>query len=82
MKFNTHPHRLYYGSDISHDEDLKPRFTKNELLVLWQRFGFIDSKLKSDFEQYVPGFQSGPMEYLFEEMPSNLTLESFVASWR
>ncbi len=82
MKFATHPVRVHYGSDISHDEDLKPRFTAGELDTLWRRFASLDEKLKSDTLQYVPGFQSEPMPYCFEEMPADLGMDAFVAGWR
>ncbi len=82
MKFATHPVRKHYGSDISHDEELKSRFTAGELDTLWRRFAPLDEKIKSESLQYVPGFQSGPMHYNFEEMPSDLNMDAFVAEWR
>ena len=82
MKFATHPVRQHYGSDISHDEDLKPRFTAGELDTLWRRFAPLDEKMKSDALQYVPGFQSDPMHYYFEEMPAGLGMDAFMAGWR
>ncbi|MDE2845768.1 MAG: phytanoyl-CoA dioxygenase family protein [Gemmatimonadota bacterium] len=82
MRFATHPVRPHYGGDISHDEDLKPRFTAGELDALWRRFEPLDEEMQSDALQFVPGFQSDPMHYYFEEMPSGLSLESFMAGWR
>lgn len=81
MKFVTHVDRGNYGSDISHDEDLKPRFTQYELDILWHRFRPLDNNMQSDLKQYVPGFQSGPMAYYFEEMPSDVAMSAFMASW-
>ena len=81
MKFVTHVDRGNYGSDISHDEDLKPRFTQCELDILWHRFRPLDNNMQSDLKQYVPGFQSGPMAYYFEEMPSDVAMSAFMASW-
>ncbi len=82
MQFGTHPVREHYGSDISHDEDLEPRFTGGELDTLWRRFAPLDERMKSDSLQYVPGFQSGPMHYSFEEMPADLGMDEFMAEWR
>ena len=47
-------------------------FTKEEAGVLWERFKPLDALLKTDEEQFFPGFQSGPMNYYFNEMPSQL----------
>ena len=82
MRFATHPVRPHYGGDISHDEDLKPRFTAGDLDTLWRRFKPLDEQMQSDALQYVPGFQSDPMHYYFEEMPSGLNMASFMAGWR
>ena len=82
MRFATHPDRVSFGGDISHDEDLKPRFTEDELDTLWQRFAPLDENMQSDALQYVPGFQSGPMLYYFEEMPSEAGMDTFMAGWR
>lgn len=57
------------------------RFSAKEAEVLWERFKIIDAKLQADDERFAPGFQSGPMRYFFNEMPIDLTVESFIASW-
>ena len=62
-------------------EDIAVRFTSEEAETLWGRFATLDAKLLSETEQYVPGFQSGPMRYFFNEMPSNFDVEDFIASW-
>ncbi len=82
MRFGAHPARRHYGSDISHDEDLKPRFTDGELDTLWRRFAPLDRQLQSKAMQYVPGFQSDPMHYYFEEMPSDLDMDTYMGAWR
>ena len=82
MKFSTHPVRPHYGSDISHDEDLGPRFTDGELDTLWRRFALLDGMVQSESVQYVPGYQADPMHYYFEEMPSCVNLDAFMAGWR
>ena len=57
------------------------RFSKEEADLLWQRFEVLDAKLQTDEDLFVPGFQSGPMRYFFEEEPSNFGIEDFIASW-
>jgi hypothetical protein len=81
MTFRSHPTRPHYGGDMSYDEDLSPRFAPEELDTLWQRFAPLDAKLQADTEQYVPGFQSGPMTYYFNEMPDGFDVEDFIRSW-
>jgi ectoine hydroxylase-related dioxygenase (phytanoyl-CoA dioxygenase family) len=46
-------------------EDLARRFSDAETDTLWQRFATLDARLQADTDQYEPGFQSGPMRYLF-----------------
>lgn len=82
LRFQTSPVREHYGSDISQDEDLAPRFTEKELDTLWQRFTTLDASIQSKNKQYVPGFQSGPMTYNFNDMPKEFHVEDFIASWR
>ena len=57
------------------------RFTMAESDLLWRRFAVMDDRLKSDEDQYVPGFQTGPTKYIFYEMPANFEVEDFIASW-
>ena len=57
------------------------RFSKEEANLLWQRFEVLDAKLQAEEELFVPGFQSGPMRYFFEEEPSHFEVEDFIASW-
>ena len=70
-----------YGGDLKKYQEIAQHFSSNELETLWGRFAPLDTKLQSDTEQYVPGFQSGPMKYYFNKMPSNFDIEDFVASW-
>ena len=58
------------------------RFTLEEVEVLWQRFAWLDQRLRSADEQFVPGFQSGPMEYRFEEPSEPTSFRQFVSTWR
>ena len=80
--FGSHPNRGGYGGDFTQEKQLAPRFTKAELKMLWQRFEPLDKKLQANTEQYVPGFQSGPMPYYFQEMPEDLDIDEFIATWR
>ena len=57
------------------------RFTKEEAGTLWKRFKPLDALLKTDEELYLPGFQSGPMHYYFNEMPTNYGVADFIKSW-
>ena len=81
MRFGSHPARASFGGDISQDMDLEPRFSPVELDTLWGRFITLDEKIQSREEQYLPGFQSGPMRYFFEEMPTDFDVDDFIASW-
>ena len=51
------------------------RFSKEEADLLWGRFEVLDAKLQAEEDLFVPGFQSGPMRYFFEEEPSNFEVE-------
>ena len=70
-----------YGGDLKRYKQIAQYFSSEELEALWARFVPLDAKLQLDTEQYVPGFQSGPMKYCFYEMPSNFDVEDFIASW-
>ncbi len=80
--FGSHPDRSGYGGDFTQEKQIGPRFSKQELEVVWQRFAPLDKRLQAATEQYVPGFQSGPMPYFFEEMPEGLDVDGFIATWR
>lgn len=58
------------------------RFTREEAVILWERFKQLDALLKTDEERFSPGFQSGPMRYYFNEMPPNFGVSDFIASWQ
>ena len=57
------------------------RFTKEDAATMWERFKPLDALLKTDEEQYLPGFQSGPMHYYFNEMPTNFGVADFIKTW-
>ena len=71
----THSITLNWGPEFA------GRFTHDESALLWQRFGPLDRQLRSDREQYVPGYQSGKMFYYFETALEGYGLPDFVASW-
>ena len=58
------------------------RLSEEEIDVLWERFAPLDAELKTDEDQFTPGFQSTPMKYNFEEMPGGFGVDEFVAGWR
>lgn len=70
-----HPTTLNWGPQFAN------RFTLDEADVLWERFKGIDAALQKDEEQFSPGFQSGPMYYNFNDMPTEFSLDGFIASW-
>ena len=72
------PHAITLNWGPSFAED---RFTKEEASVLWERFKPLDALLKTDEELYLPGFQSGPMHYYFNEMPANFGVADFIETW-
>jgi ectoine hydroxylase-related dioxygenase (phytanoyl-CoA dioxygenase family) len=71
----THPITLNWGPAFA------KRFTREEVEVLWQRFSWLDSRLRSTQEQFVPGFQSGPMEYRFEDASEPISWRDFISNW-
>ena len=62
-------------------QNLSARFTADEVETIWKRFIPLDSRLQSDEEQFIPGFQSGPTKYNFYDMPANFDIEDLVNSW-
>ena len=70
-----------FGYDLMRYEQIGQHFAPQERASLWERFAPLDKRLKSDTEQFVPGFQSSPMPYCFEEMPAAFDVEDFIASW-
>lgn len=70
-----------YGGDLNKYKEISQHFSSKELETLWGRFVPLDAKLQSDTKEYVPGFQSGPMKYYFNEMPTDFDVEDFIASW-
>jgi hypothetical protein len=71
----VHPMTLQWG------EPLCERFTPEEAKTLWQRFKLVDDMMQQDEEHFHPGFQGQATRYLFNEVPDNLTVESWMARW-
>ena len=62
-------------------EKIAQQFSVSESDILWSRFVPMGNRLKSDEDQYVPGFQTGPTKYFFNDMPANCNLANFIADW-
>ena len=71
----THPISLNWGPAFA------DRFTGSELEELWQRCRYIDARLLNTEECFMPGYQSGPMQYFFEDVVEPIEASDFVASW-
>ena len=71
----THTISLSWGAPFAQ------RFSTLEVDELWRRFEPLDAALRADEEQFMPGYQSGPMDYYFEQSPQPLTVEKLVAGW-
>ena len=72
---NAHPTTLNWGAEFA------DRFSLEEARILWDRFKIIEAKLQADEEHFYPGFQSGPMRYFFNQMPTDFNVADLVASW-
>lgn len=82
LRFEEHPERPGYGGDFTQERELAPRFTAEDLERLWQRFVPLDESLRAPGgQQFVPGYQSGPMSYRFESMPEELSVDGFTRGW-
>ncbi len=75
LRGGAHPITLNWGPAFAE------RFDESEAETLWKRFEPLDRLLRSDAEHFVPGFQSGPMKYHFNEMPEDYTTSDFIAGW-
>lgn len=71
----SHPLTLNWGPEFAN------RFTTAEADAFWTRFAKLDALLKTEKEQFIPGYQSGPMIYHFDEMPANYQVADFIAGW-
>ena len=71
----VHPMTLQWGLPLGE------RFTAEEARLLWERFKPVDDIVQVEEEHTLPGFQGRHTRYLFEELPAELTVESWMASW-
>lgn len=71
-----------HGISLNWGPPFAERFAKSEADTIWQRFGAVeDHLLAPDGEDYVPGYQSGPIPYSLERMERGFTVDEFIASW-
>ena len=61
-------------------EKIAQQFSVSESDAPWRRFIPMANRLKSDEDQYIPGFQTGPTNYFFNDMPV-YSLQEFMADW-
>ena len=67
--------------ELGEEVEVAARFSKEELVQLWERFAPLDALLQAKEDQFTPGFQSQPMKYNFEVMPEGFGVDEFVKSW-
>ena len=60
---------------------LADRFSDREADILWTRFKFVDDLLQAEEDQWTPGFQGEETRYYFDEVPADLSVEAFLASF-
>lgn len=71
-----------HGISLNWGPPFADRFTKPEADSIWQRFGALeDHLLAPGGEDYVPGYQSGPIPYSLERMHAGFSVDEFIASW-
>ena len=71
----SHPITLQWGLPLA------DRFSFEEARTLWDRFKPVDARTQSDVEGAAPGYENRPSRYHFNEMPSDFSVEDFIASW-
>ncbi len=93
MRINAHPDLAGVPDDLlrpakgAHQitlnwgPDFGKRFCADEIEALWRRFEPLDQRLQADEEQFMPGYQSGPMRYYFEDFAEPFSVGDFVNSW-
>jgi ectoine hydroxylase-related dioxygenase (phytanoyl-CoA dioxygenase family) len=72
---SMHPMTLQWGTPMAE------RFTVEEAETLWARFKPVDDALQGENEQSAPGFQGGPSTYAFNDVPTDLNVDRFIAGW-
>ena len=72
----VHPITLNWGPSFAE------RFTKTQAEAIWGGFAELERHLRAaDGEDYVPGYQSGPIVYYLDRMREEFDLEDLFASW-
>lgn len=72
---SIHPTTLQWGRPLAN------RFTQKEAGKLWASFKFVDDLLQADEDQWAPGFQGEETRYYFDQVPAELSVEAFVATF-
>ena len=72
---SLHPMTLQWGTAIA------DRFTDQEAESLWTLFKPIDDALQADEEQDAPGYQGAKSHYYLDRVPTDLSVDAFIASW-
>ena len=73
---SLHPMTLQWGTAMA------DRFTAQEAEILWTRFKPVDDALQAEEQQYSPGFQGEKSHYYLDRVPTDLSVDCFIASWR
>jgi len=69
-----------HGITLNWGPAFAERFTKREADTIWAHFNPLEDRLKAAAgEDYVPGYQSGPIPYYLEAMREPLALEELTA---
>lgn len=61
-------------------EELASHFTLEQTELLWERFRPIDGMLRADNSTHVPGFLGPRTDYIFEQVPVEVTIENVTAT--
>ena len=64
------------------DAYLDGLFTAAQIETLQQRFAALDERMRQPETRQQRSFQGGPSPYLSEDMPTDFSMEDFIASWK
>ncbi|MEE2833626.1 MAG: phytanoyl-CoA dioxygenase family protein [Candidatus Latescibacterota bacterium] len=70
-----HPMTLQWGPPLGE------RFSSDEAQQIWERFRPVDESVRTEDDNFVPGFQCEAAPYVFEDVPEVLTPASWFRSW-
>lgn len=68
------------AATVEMQQQLTSRFTPTDIDQLWARFGKLDASLRATETTHVSGFLGPPTNYLYEQLPTDLSAESAVAT--